>query len=704
MNARRRKAAPSRSLPVEQPQPTRRPRHYARWRAATLATVYLLFGLHIAHWKIAGKTLAPLELNEVMYTLELGIVTAGFLFMAAALLSAAIFGRFFCSWGCHILALEDLCAWLLRKLRIRPKPIRSRVLLLVPPAAMFYMFLWPQVSRLLEGRPLPQVRILSDAQGWASFVTEDYWRNLPGPWITGLTFALCGFAIVYALGTRSFCTYGCPYGVAFRFMDRFSPGRIRLSGECDGCALCTAGCQSQVRVHEEVLKYGKVVNPNCLKDLDCIAVCPLNGLDYGFAKPAPRLSWRHFRRPFDFTLAEDALMAAAFVATLLAFRGLYDAVPFLMTLGLGAVVAYVAVLCLRLVRQPLVRLNNFLLKRGGRLTRSGVAFAGLCTAFGLFFAHSAFIRWHEFRGQRDFNAIQQSLERSGDAPDALVQAAIGHWKTCERWGLFHSVHLDRRLASLYRVADVLPQAEAYYRRVLARKPDDLQSRLEYGQVLLAQQRLEEARHELERVAHSTDVVRARPAAQVRGHAFELLGRLAASQGDSAGAMAAYQAALREHPDSVLAHLALAELCTNATSYSEATEHLRAALAIQPDQPAVRYNLAVLLAQQGREAEAVQQYEAALRLAPHDAEIHNNLGFLLARLGDTRPAAVHFRRAIELKPDYAHPYFNLARILLAEGKTAEGVACLERAAALDATYAELLRNFTAQDGAGATGSP
>ena len=130
---------------------------YGRWRAGTLLLVYCLMGLHFAHWKIAGRTLAPLELNEVMHTFELGIVTAGFLFMTAAMLSVLIFGRFFCSWGCHILALEDLCAWLLRKIGIRPKPLRSRVLLLVPPAAMFYMFIWPQINRLLHGRRVGRV-------------------------------------------------------------------------------------------------------------------------------------------------------------------------------------------------------------------------------------------------------------------------------------------------------------------------------------------------------------------------------------------------------------------------------------------------------------------------------------------------------------------------------------------------------------------
>lgn len=60
-----------------------KPHRYSRWRAKTLILVYVLFAAHIVHWRFAGRTLAPLELSEVMYTLELGIVTAGFVFMAA---------------------------------------------------------------------------------------------------------------------------------------------------------------------------------------------------------------------------------------------------------------------------------------------------------------------------------------------------------------------------------------------------------------------------------------------------------------------------------------------------------------------------------------------------------------------------------------------------------------------------------------------
>jgi hypothetical protein len=30
-----------------------------------------------------------------------------------AILATLIFGRFVCGWGCHILALQDFCAWML---------------------------------------------------------------------------------------------------------------------------------------------------------------------------------------------------------------------------------------------------------------------------------------------------------------------------------------------------------------------------------------------------------------------------------------------------------------------------------------------------------------------------------------------------------------------------------------------------------------
>lgn len=104
-------------------------KNYERWRLFTLVGIHLLFIAHFVHWKIKGRTLAPLEFNEVLYTIHQGIVTAGFFLMAVVMVATLLFGRFFCSWGCHILALQDAAGWIMDKLRIKRQPIRSRTLI-----------------------------------------------------------------------------------------------------------------------------------------------------------------------------------------------------------------------------------------------------------------------------------------------------------------------------------------------------------------------------------------------------------------------------------------------------------------------------------------------------------------------------------------------------------------------------------------------
>ena len=107
-----------------------------------LLAVHLLVAAHIAHYILAGRTLSPVEPSETMYTLENGALNAGIVFFAIALLGTLVFGRFFCGWGCHILALQDLCAALLRRAGIKPRPFRSRLLVFVPGVVAAYMFVW----------------------------------------------------------------------------------------------------------------------------------------------------------------------------------------------------------------------------------------------------------------------------------------------------------------------------------------------------------------------------------------------------------------------------------------------------------------------------------------------------------------------------------------------------------------------------------
>ena len=505
----------------------RRRRRYSTWRAISLIAVYVLAAIHIAHWRIAGTTLAPLELNEVMVTLEVGIITAGFVFMALIVLSSAVFGRFFCSWACHILALQDLCAWMLKKLHIRAKPVRSRVLLLVAPIAMLYMFVWPALSTVFDGRPFPTLRLADDAGGWGSFVTDDFWRNLPGLGGALLTFAVCGFVIIYILGTRSFCQYVCPYGAAFGLMDRVAPGRIKVNRDrCTACGVCTGVCESHVRVHEEIAQHGSVVDSGCLKDLDCVAACPEGALSFGWTRPSLLRSLKPARRnvPYDFNWLEDVLMAFVFIASLLTFRGLYGRLPFLLSLAIAGILAYFAVLSLRLLHVGNLRFNAFQLKRKGVWTSAGAGFGVLMLGVWLFVAHSVAIRYNEWAGVRRLEQAKLAAMDDAHASSAQLKAAIGHLEFVERWGLMlDPLHYSRKGWAAWAAGDG-DKARRAWRRAIEASPSDHQSRLNLAAAMLQAGRPDPAVRLLQRVteAHPRSSKDATRYAWYRASAWDML--------------------------------------------------------------------------------------------------------------------------------------------------------------------------------------
>src|SRR5207244_13139649 len=139
------------------------------------------------------------------------------------------------------------------------------------------------------------------------FMNAAFLATFPGPLFALLTFVACGFAAVYFLGAKGFCTYGCPYGAMFGGLDRFSPGRIVVSDACEQCGHCTATCTSNVLVHDEVRRFGMVVDPGCMKCLDCVSVCPKGALSFSFARPsalAPK-SADPAPRKYDLPLSEE---------------------------------------------------------------------------------------------------------------------------------------------------------------------------------------------------------------------------------------------------------------------------------------------------------------------------------------------------------------------------------------------------------------
>ena len=654
-------------------------RGYGRRRAIVLALVYVLFCVHMIHWKLAGSTLAPLEFNEVMHTLELGIITAGFALMCLTALGTLLFGRFFCSWGCHVLALQDLCSWLLRQVGIRqPRQIRSRVLLWVPIIAALYMFVWPQVTRLAAGRPMPALHLTTDASGWASFVTQDFWRNLPGPWITGLTFALCGFLMVYLLGSRSFCTYCCPYGAVFALVDKFAPGRLRANSDCTGCAECTAACSSGIRVHEEIGRHAMIVNSACLKDLDCVAACPEQALQFGFGRPAllrSLTSGGRFGLPYDFSLVEDVFMAAVFLAVLLIFRGLYGVVPFFLTLALGCMVAFVAVLTLRLNYRPHVRFAAWQLKIHGRVTRAGAILRVFSFVLAVFVGHSAFIRFHEASGL-ELAAAKKDDER-----------AFAHLATAHRWGLFDNLLVEKSLLATAVRQQRFDTAERLSVALLDRHPDDAETRITLAQTLSAGQRWTEAEEEFESALDSETATTSQ-----RALAHQGLGSARAVRGDLGGAIEELRAALELAPELAEAHAELGGMYAEVGRLQEALDELREAVRLAPEMGQARFNLGTLLLHLGRPEEAIQNLQQAVEAEPSDSDTLNNLGLALLAVGRVEEAGRSLESSLAVDPDNPEAHFNLARTLAIQGQMERAAEHLRIAARLDHRYGEVLRQL------------
>ena len=360
----------------------------SRRRFQVLGLVQLAMVVHVGLWLLAreygwwgGQTVAPLEPSEAMQTVGSGEVNAGAILFGVLLLSTLVWGRWFCGWGCHVVLLQDLCAGLMRRLGLRPRPFRTRWLPLFGLGLALYMFVWPLLERWLVSQGWWTARV--PLWQWRLHVTTaDYWAGFPGPWLAVPFLFICGFAAVYFLGAKGFCTYGCPYGALFVPLDRLSRFRIRVDESCAQCGHCSVACSSNVRVHEEVGAYGAVVDPGCMKCLDCVSVCPNGALSVGWgssarqALAAPRLASQRppARRVFDATVAEELVLGGVLLGSFLAFYMAYSVVPLLMAAAMASITTFTCWKSYRLLRRRTQRLHGQVLKRGGNWTRGGVTF------------------------------------------------------------------------------------------------------------------------------------------------------------------------------------------------------------------------------------------------------------------------------------------------------------------------------------------
>jgi Tfp pilus assembly protein PilF/ferredoxin len=561
---------------------------------------------------------------------------------------------------------------------------------MVPPLTAFYMFLWPQIVRSWEARAFPTFRFSTDAEGWGSFVTNNFWRNLPGPGIIALTFLVCGFAMIYLLGSRTFCTYVCPYGAIFALADRIAVGRIRVNENCQQCGTCTAACTCGIRVHEEVKQHGMIVNPACLKDLDCVAACPQSALRYTFTRPSLLKSLksggRFGRLPYDFSLGEELLIGLVFVVVLLAFRGLYAKIPFLLSLGLGGILGYFAVLAVRLFTRPNVRLATLHLKELGRVTWLGRIFGVLAVVLTAFVGHSGFVRYHEYRGLRQTMALGSAED--SDVADAVAANAYAHLTKSDEWGLFRNERLERAMLGLASHLRRFDEVEGYALRLIERRPDDVGLRVQLGQAYFGQERFAEAGRVFREVLVRAggDATTAPPAVAA---AHQALGELLVRRGDYTSAADEFRSVLAVDPDRAEAHAELGSALAELGRLDEAIASLYTAVRLNPKLAQAHYNLGTILGHQGHFEQAIRCYRRALALSPEDADLQNNLGYALLQAGELDQSRRHLERAVAINPNGADAHFNLATVFRAQRLPNRATEHYRIAAGLDPRYAEIL---------------
>jgi polyferredoxin/Tfp pilus assembly protein PilF len=585
----------------------------SRWRAAALITLNLLMIAHIIQWRFMGQTISPIEPSETMYTLQRGAVNAGFIFFTLAILATLVFGRFVCGWGCHVLALQDFCAWLLKKFGLKPKPFRSRLLVFVPLIVALYMFVYPTAYRFFaapKNEPLiPQFT--------NHLITENFWETFP-PVAVAIPFLfICGFMTVYFLGSKGFCTYACPYGGFFSIADKLAPGKIRVTDACNECGHCTATCTSNVLVHAEVKKYGMVVDPGCMKCMDCVSVCPNDALYFGFGKPSVAVP-KTITKNSSLTWTEEIIGVFAFLLSFLAVWDVYQLVPMLMALGIATITTFLALRTLRLLRAKDLSFYRFNLKSSGKIQKAGWVFLSFALLWIGLNAHSGWVRYHESAGARAFENIRipDELALAQTNPDQWLSPtdrqniAEGkkHLNSAVNFGLFVNSTALPRLAWFEYLSGNTEQAVNLLSKAAEHQQGQAKALSLYyrGAILNRLGRYEQALTSLDQaLAEVSDLILAH---EERGESLWQLGR-------TQEAISAWSDAVGRNQRLVLANNLLAGAAASLGQSEAAAAYQKQADQFTPAEPFFHWMVALRLQNVGMNALAEKHFGRAIQLNP-----------------------------------------------------------------------------------------
>jgi len=316
-------------------------------------------------------------------------------------------------------------------------------------------------------------------------------------------------------------------------------------------------------------------------------------------------------------------------------------------------------------------------------------------------------------------AAQPVSAQVAEAEAAIVQS---DWKTAEsKLDTWLAAHPDdaRALFDAGYVADAqnrLEDAATLYRRAVEANPRSFEARLELGLLLARQNKLSDARAELDAATQLdpgdagaeagarawralAEIDRAVDAAEASNDLLQALklspetpddtllaAELAFQTGQLDAAEAAYRRVLAAQPNSAAASAGLAHLMIVRKQYPEAETFLRAALAQSPGDPPLTAQLASVLAAENK-AEALPLLQKLHEDHPAEAAISRMLAEVLAGAGDAAASEKLYMALLATSP-------NDSALLVAHGQNlihlssfAAAFAAFDKATRLDPANAE-----------------